>query len=108
MGSTVTTVAVDEGLERKLSLVVTRPTTPGPSPDGGVGVRVDVRVGVDVAGVIVPVGVFVGVGVAKSTPKLSTGSPDLPPETPAAACERTALPSSQLRAWLTDAPGLAA
>jgi hypothetical protein len=102
VGSTAITAALDEGMVRRLSPVVTRPTTPGPRPAGDVGVRVPVLVGVLVGGV--PVGVEVG----RSAPRERTGSPDLPPETPAPDWERTPLPSSQFRAALTDAPGLAA
>lgn len=96
------TVELKDGAVRKLRPVVTRPTVPGPRPFGAVGVIVGVRVGVLVGGV--PVGVTTG----RSAPRLSTGSPERPPETPAPACVRTALPSNQLRAALTDAPGLAA
>src|SRR5262245_28627026 len=62
-GRTAITLELVEGAERRLSDWVTRPTTPGPRPDGGVGVRVGVLDGVGVRVASVPVGVTVGVAV---------------------------------------------
>jgi hypothetical protein len=108
VGRTSITVDESEGCWRRLSKVVTRATTPGANPAGEVGVIVPVLVTLGVGVEVPPVGVTVGVAVGKSEPRLSTGSPERPPETPAAACDRAAVPSNQLRAPLTEAPGFAA